>query len=79
MAAVAESVGGLLFALGLLFRPAAVMLAGTMTVALSTHLAAGDGVMVFSHALELLIVFGASIFTGAGKYSLDAKFFPKIA
>lgn len=38
MAAVAESVGGLLFALGLFFRPAAILLTGTMIVALATHL-----------------------------------------
>lgn len=79
LAAVSESVGGLLFALGLFFRPAAIMLTGTMIVALSTHLAAGDSFMVFGHALDLLIVFAASILIGAGKYSFDAKFLPKIA
>lgn len=79
LAAVAESVGGLLFALGLFFRPAAIMLTGTMVVALATHLAAGDSFMVFGHALDLLIVFIAAILIGAGKYSLDAKFLPKIA
>lgn len=79
LAAAAESIGGLLFALGLFFRPAAIMLTGTMLVALSTHLAAGDSFMVFGHALDLLIVFAASILIGAGKYSFDAKFLPKIA
>ena len=79
MAAVAESVGGLLFALGLFFRPAALMLAGTMMVALATHLAAGDDFMVFGHALDLLIFFAASILIGAGKYSLDARLMPKLA
>ncbi len=79
LAAVAESVGGLLFALGLFFRPAAVMLTGTMTVALATHLAAGDDFMIYGHALDLLIVFAASILIGAGKYSFDAKLLPKIA
>ncbi|SFK91488.1 DoxX family protein [Proteiniphilum acetatigenes] len=79
LAAVAESVGGLLFALGLFFRPAAIMLTGTMMVALGTHLAAGDDFMRFGHALDLLIVFAASILIGAGKYSFDAKFLPKIA
>jgi len=29
--------------------------------------------------MDLLIVFAASILIGAGKYSLDAKLFPKIA
>lgn len=79
LAAVAESVGGLLFALGLFFRPAAIMLTGTMIVALGTHLAAGDDFMRYGHALDLLIVFAAAILIGAGKYSFDAKFLPKIA
>lgn len=79
LAAVAESIGGLLFALGLFFRPAAIMLTGTMIVALATHLAAGDDFMRFGHALDLLIVFASAILIGAGKYSFDAKFLPKIA
>jgi len=79
MAATAESVGGILFALGLFFRPAALMLTGTMVVALATHLAAGDDFMVFGHALDLLIIFAASILIGAGKYSLDAKILPRLA
>jgi putative oxidoreductase len=79
LAAFAESVGGLLFALGLFFRPAALLLTGTMMVALSTHLAAGDDFMVFGHALDLLIIFAASILIGAGKYSVDAKLLPKLA
>jgi len=79
LASVAESIGGLLFAAGLFFRPAAIMLTGTMVVALSTHLAAGDDFMVFGHALDLLIIFAASILIGAGKYSLDAKILPKMA
>ena len=79
MAATAESVGGILFALGLFFRPAALMLTGTMVVALATHLAAGDDFMVFGHALDLLIIFAASILIGAGKYSVDAKILPRLA
>jgi putative oxidoreductase len=79
LGAFGESVGGLLFALGLFFRPAALLLTGTMAVALGTHLSAGDNFMIFGHALDLLIVFTASILIGAGKYSIDAKLFPKIA
>jgi len=79
LAATAESVGGILFALGLFFRPAAFMLTGTMVVALATHLAAGDDFMVFGHALDLLIIFAASILIGAGKYSVDAKILPRLA
>lgn len=79
IAAFAESVGGILFALGLLFRPAALMLTGTMVVALITHLAAGDSFMVFGHALDLLIVFAGATLIGAGKYSVDNKLLPKLA
>lgn len=79
LAAFAESVGGILFALGLFFRPAALMLAGTMFVALFTHLSSGDNFMVYGHALDLLIVFAGSILIGSGKYSIDTKVFPKIA
>jgi putative oxidoreductase len=79
LAAFAESIGGILFALGLLFRPAALLLTGTMLVALATHLFSGDSFAVFGHAMDLLIVFVASILIGAGKYSFDAKLFPKLA
>lgn len=78
LAALAESVGGIFFALGLLFRPTAFVLTGTMVVALITHLAMGDDFMAYGHALDLLIIFAASIFLGAGKYSLDAKLFPRL-
>lgn len=79
LAAITESLGGILFALGLFFRPAAILLTGMMIVALATHLAAGDDFMVFGHALDLLIVFAASILIGAGKYSVDARLLPKLA
>lgn len=79
MAAVAESLGGLLFAIGLFFRPAAIMLTGTMIVALATHISAGDNFMVYGHALDLMIVFAGAILIGAGRYSIDKKLFPKIA
>ena len=68
IAAFAEAVGGILFALGLFFRPAALMLTGTMVVALITHLSAGDSFMIYGHALDLLIVFAGSVLIGAGKY-----------
>ncbi len=77
--AISEAAGGILFALGFLFRPAALLLTGTMVVALATHLFAGDNFMAFGHALDLLIVFTGSIFIGAGKLSIDAKLLPKIA
>ena len=79
MAAFAETVGGILFALGLFFRPAALLLIGTMIVALVMHLSQGDDFMKYGHSLDLLIVFVAALLTGPGKYSFDAKFIPIIA
>lgn len=79
LAAITEAVGGLLFALGLFFRPVAVLLTGTMVVALATHLAAGDQFMQYGHALDLLIIFAASILIGPGRISLDARLIPRIA
>lgn len=79
MAAFAETVGGVLFALGLLFRPATLLLIGTMVVALVMHISQGDDFMRYGHALDLLILFVSALFVGAGKYSFDTKLFPKIA
>ncbi len=79
MAAFSETIGGILFALGLFFRPAAFLLVGTMIVALVMHFSQGDDFMKYGHALDLLIVFVAALLTGPGKYSFDAKFLPKIA
>ena len=72
MAAVAEFVGGLLVALGLLFRPALVLLITNMVVAALMHITTGQG------SPELALVYGivwlALFFTGPGRYSLDAAF-----
>ena len=70
MAAFAESIGVALLMLGLFFRPSALLLAITMSVAaLSEYRAHGLGEA--AHALELALVFTALIFLGPGKYSLD--------
>lgn len=79
MAAFAESVGGLLFALGLLFRPIALMLVFNMIVAMLMHIMQGDGFGAWGHALDLLIVFAGMFFVGPGKYSFDHKYLPRIA
>lgn len=79
MAAFAETVGGILFAVGFLFRPASLMLAFTMAVALVMHLSNGDAFLQYSQALESLILFTAMTMVGPGRYSLDAKVCPKIA
>jgi putative oxidoreductase len=73
MAAVAEFFGGLLVALGLLFRPALALLLITMTVAAGAH---ATGVIEGSpwHALDLGIVFLALFLVGPGRYSIDKRF-----
>ena len=73
MAGLAESGGGLLFMLGLLFRPACLLLLLTMVLATINHLAQGDGFIPVSHPVEVGLVFLAFLFIGPGQYSLDAR------
>jgi len=73
IAAVSETIGGLLLILGLYFRVACILLCGTMLGALTYHLKDGDGFNEYAHALESLIVFAALIFIGPGKHSIDKK------
>lgn len=75
LAATAESIGSALLVLGLLFRPAAAMLAFTMFVAAIRHLSIpagepGAGFSGASHALELLSVYVALLLTGPGRFTL---------
>jgi len=70
MAAFSESIGAVLFALGLLFRPACILLAITMAVASIADLKTAS-LNGSSHAIELCIFFFAMIFIGPGKYSID--------
>jgi putative oxidoreductase len=74
-AACSESIGSVLLALGVLVRPAAVMLAGTMSVAITRHLSLpagepGSGWNAASHALELLAVYVGLLLVGPGRYAL---------
>lgn len=78
IAALTEVGGGLFFALGLLHRPISLMLVGMMGMAMISHLANGDSFMVYSHSLELMIIFIGMTVSGPGKYSLDQKFIKKI-
>jgi putative oxidoreductase len=71
MAAFAETIGGLLFLVGFLFRPAVFMLLITMIVATMRHIKGGDGIMGASHAIELAILFLSMFIIGPGKYSID--------
>ena len=68
LASFAESVGGILIAFGFLFRPAAVLLAGTMFVAWAMELQTGGGAHTFKN---LWVALGLALM-GPGRYSVDA-------
>jgi len=74
MAGSAELFGGLALILGLLVRPAALVLAVTMVVAIfSVHFS--NGLFIsnkgYEFALALFAVSAALVFSGAGRFSLD--------
>jgi putative oxidoreductase len=71
MAALSESLGGLLLIFGLLTRPAAMVMFFTMFMAGLMHLSGGDGLKGSAHAIEMAIVFLFIILAGPGKLSLD--------
>ena len=73
VAACSETFGGVLLALGLLFRPACLFLLATMSVAAIHHLSRGDGLGGAAEAVELGIVFLALLFVGPGRLSVDGK------
>lgn len=70
MAAVAEFVGALLVAIGLLTRPAALLVTLNMSVAATAHI---TGAIDGGPEMALLygIVFLSLLFIGPGKYSVD--------
>ncbi len=72
-ASLIETVGSLLFILGLWTRPVAALLAVTMLIAAISHLSRGDGFSGASHAIELLAIYIGFILIGPGKYSIDKK------
>ncbi|NLW86037.1 MAG: DoxX family protein [Planctomycetes bacterium] len=69
-AAISESLGGFLFAAGLLFRPACFLLLCVMIVATALHLGMGDGVAVASNPMKLGFVFLGLMIAGPGRLSL---------
>lgn len=75
MAALVEFGGGILLALGLLFRPACILLVFLMAMAVLFHLNSPPPMNQFnqgwSHAFELGVVFLGLLFLGPGKYSVD--------
>ena len=71
MSSFAEFGGGLLFALGLFYRPACLLLVGNMIVAFTSQMISGTGLQKASQSLEDGISFFGAAFIGPGKYSLD--------
>ena len=70
-AALTEFGGGILLVIGFYFRPAVLLLTFTMVVALNLHISRGDPFNVYSHALELVAVFGGLLLVGPGGFSAD--------
>jgi putative oxidoreductase len=77
MAAVSESVGGLLLILGLFFRPSAALILFTMLVAATRHFSNGDPLSKIAYPIEMGMIMILFFFIGAGKYSLDYKFWKR--
>ncbi|OCA81298.1 DoxX family protein [Pseudobacillus wudalianchiensis] len=78
LAGLAELIGGALFALGLLTPLAAVMIAGTMAVAIiKVHGANGYWATEngYEYNLTIIAVAIGIALTGAGQYALDAIIF----
>lgn len=69
LAAFAEAVGGLLIAVGWLFRPAALLLVGTMFVAWVMHVVTGNGTP--AHAFKNMWIALGLALIGPGRYSVD--------
>lgn len=73
MAAISEFVGGILLVLGLLTRPAALLMAFTMLIAAIMHITGGDDLNTILHPLKGFVVFIALLYGGPGKYAIDNK------
>jgi putative oxidoreductase len=68
-AALAEGIGGLLIALGLYFRPAALAILMVMIVASTNHIVTGQGTP--AHAVKNAWLFAGLFLIGPGRYCLD--------
>ncbi|MEM6783542.1 MAG: DoxX family protein [Bacteroidota bacterium] len=76
MAGLAELVGGVLVAIGLLTRPASLLLVITMAVAaFGAH--GGDPFSGQEKALLFGVVFLCTMITGSGRFGLDALLAPR--
>lgn len=72
-AAFSEFAGGILFILGFAFRPACLMMLGTMVVATFTLYKGGSDFNTYSHPLKMAVIFLGLLFVGPGKLSLDKE------
>lgn len=77
MASLSEFGGGILLMLGLFVRPVVLFMGFTMIMATVTHLVMKDQWYNVMNPLNMLAVFIALLFLGAGKYSLDYLFFKR--
>jgi putative oxidoreductase len=73
LAGLAEAGGGVCLMLGFAFRPACLVMAFTMGVAVLHHFSRGDSLNTASHAIEAGVVFLSLLFIGPGRYSVDCK------
>ena len=78
MAALAQTLGSLLIALGPFFRIACAMLIMTMIVAAGWHLGLpslhpASGFKEAGHAINLIIVYSALFMMGPGKYAFEIR------
>lgn len=77
IAACVEVVFGLSIALGFNTRIACIMIMGTLVVATILKFSHAKSYLDYSYPLEMIYVYFGIFVSGAGKYSLDAKFSAK--
>jgi len=71
LSAFTEFVGGIFIALGLLFRPFALLMVVNFIVASLSLINAGDPIAHSSIPVEFLCIFVGLLITGPGKFSID--------
>lgn len=74
MAAFAEFAGGFLIIVGLLTRPAALLIIITMIVAASKNIFSARPISDIAYPVEMLPILIVLFFIGPGRYSLDFLF-----
>lgn len=71
-AALTELLGGVLLAVGVFFRPACTALLVVMVVAVAMLVSGGAGMIKWSHAFDMAVVFAGLAWIGPGRLSLKA-------